>query len=77
MSGEYACELDEVLRIDNKLRDRLGIERRGGEMLQPWFAKQMYKVPYGRLTLEYPFRIDVMPQGDVWLAGERPEPIAP
>ena len=66
-------ELDEVLRIDNKLRDRLGIERRGGEMLQPWFAKQMYKVPYGRLTLEYPFRIDVMPQGDVWLAGERPE----
>ena len=37
--------LDEVLRIDNQLRDRIGIERRGGEMLQPWFAKQMYKVP--------------------------------
>ena len=66
-------ELDEVLRIDNRLRDRIGIERRGGEMLQPWFAKQMYKVPYGRLILEYPFQIDVMPQGDVWLAGERPE----
>ena len=65
--------LDEVLRVDNQLRDRIGIERRGGEMLQPWFAKQMYKVPYGRLTLEYPFQIDVMPQGDVWLAGERPE----
>ena len=65
--------LDEVLRIDNQLRDRVGIERRGGEMLQPWFAKQMYKVPYGKLTLEYPFRIGVMPEGDVWLAGERPE----
>ena len=66
-------ELDEVLRIDNYLRDRIGIERRGGEMLQPWFAKQMYKQPYGKLTLEYPFQVDVLPQGDVWLAGERPE----
>ena len=65
--------LDEVLRIDNGLRDRIGIERRGGEMLQPWFAKQMYTVPYGKLTLEYPFRIGVMPEGEVYLAGERPE----
>jgi len=66
-------ELDEVLRIDNRLRDRLGIERRGGEMLQPWFAKMKYTVPYGKLTLEYPFYVDVMPEGQVWLAGERPE----
>lgn len=66
-------QLDEVLRIDNQLRDRIGIERRGGEMLQPWFAKQMYKVPYGKLTLEYPFQISVMRAGEVWLAGERPE----
>ena len=66
-------ELDEVLRLDNQLRDRIGIERRGGEMLQPWFAKQMYTVPYGKLELAYPFRIDVMPAGDVYLAGERPE----
>ena len=66
-------ELDEVLRIDNQLRDRIGIERRGGEMLQPWFAKQMYKQPYGKLVLEYPFQVDVLPGGDVWLAGERPE----
>ena len=65
--------LDEVLRIDNRLRDRIGIERRSGEMLQPWFAKQMYKVPYGKLTLEYPFQIHVMPESEVYLAGERPE----
>ncbi|MBQ3178277.1 MAG: hypothetical protein IJB52_10700 [Clostridia bacterium] len=66
-------ELDEVLRIDNRLRDRLGIERRGGEMLQPWFAKMKYTVPYGKLTLEYPFFVDVLPEGTIWLAGERPE----
>ena len=65
--------LGEVLQIDNQLRDRIGIERRGGEMLQPWFAKQMYTVPYGKLTLEYPFQINVMPECEVYLAGERPE----
>ena len=65
--------LDEVLRIDTQLRDRIGIERRSGGMLQPWFAKQMYKTPYGKLTLEYPFQIGVMPEGEVYLAGERPE----
>ena len=66
-------EPDEVLRIDNRLRDRIGIERRGGEMLQPWFARMKYTVPYGRLTLEYPFFVDVLPEGQVWLAGERPD----
>ncbi len=66
-------ELGEVLKIDQQLRDRLHIERRGVEMLQPWFAKQKYTVPYGKLTLEYPFRVEVMPEGKVYLAGERPE----
>lgn len=66
-------QLEEVLRIDNRLRDRLGIERRGGEMLQPWFAKRKYAESYGKLTLEYPFFIDVLPDSQVWLAGERPE----
>ncbi len=65
--------LKEVLKIDNELRDRLGIERRGGEMLQPWFAKNKYKAPLGNVTLEYPFYIDVLPTETIYLAGERPE----
>jgi len=66
-------ELKEVLKVDQSIRDRIGIERRGGEMLQPWFAKKMYTDVYGKLTLEYPFKVEALPEGDVFLAGERPE----
>ncbi len=63
----------EVLRIDGAVRDAVGIERRGGEMLQPWFAKLHHKQKYGEIELEYEFFIDEMPKGTVALAGERPE----
>ena len=36
--GEWS-DTAEALRIDRMVRDAVGIERRGGEMLQPWFAK--------------------------------------
>ncbi len=63
----------EVLRIDSQVRDAVGIERRGGEMLQPWFAKLHHKQKYGEIELEYEFYIEEMPKGQVILAGERPE----
>jgi len=70
---ENFSDLGEVLKIDQQIRDRIGIEHRGGAMLQPWFAKQMYTDSYGRLTLEYPFEIETLPEGPVYLAGERPQ----
>ena len=63
----------EALRIDSQVRGAVGIERRGGEMLQPWFAKLNYTEKYGEIELEYEFFIDQMPKGTVALAGERPE----
>lgn len=66
-------ESAEVLRIDGQVRDAVGIERRGGEMLQPWFAKLYHTQKYGEIELEYEFYIDQMPTGKVALAGERPE----
>ena len=63
----------EVLWADRQVRTDIGIEWRGGEMLQPWYAKLHDKKEYGHLQLSYEFNIDVMPQGDVYLAGERPE----
>lgn len=68
-------ELGEVLKIDRKLRDRIGIERRGGEMLQPWFAKQKHTERYGTITVRYPFNVEFIPSSTVYLAGERPEKI--
>ena len=63
---------EEVLRVDGRVRDLLGIERRGGAMLQPWFAKSAYAQPYGTLRLRYRFRCETLPGGPVFLAGERP-----
>lgn len=70
--GEYSGEA-ESLKIDQKVRDHFGIEHRGGEMLQPWYAKLHDKQIYGDIELEYTFDIEKMPEGDVYLCGERPE----
>ncbi len=70
--GEWS-DTAEALRIDGAVRDAVGIERRGGEMLQPWFAKLNYTEKYGEIELEYEFFIDELPTGQVALAGERPE----
>ena len=63
----------EVLKVDQAVRSDVGIEHRGGEMLQPWFSKLHHKEQYGELQLSYEFFIDELPTGDVYLAGERPE----
>ncbi len=63
----------EALWADREVRSDIGIEWRGGEMLQPWYAKLHDKKQYGELQLEYEFFIDKLPTGEVFLAGERPE----
>lgn len=63
----------EILRVDGMVRDAVGIEHRGGEMLQPWFARLTDKTVYGKIKLEYTFEIEAMPAGNLILAGERPK----
>ena len=70
--GEWSAEM-EILKADQAVRDAIGIERRGGEMLQPWYAKLHDKKIYGKLEVEFGFCIDTLPEGDILLAGERPE----
>jgi len=70
--GEFSPE-QEALKADQAVRDTLNLEHRGGEMLQPWFAKLHDTKQYGELELEYTFEIETLPTGEVWLAGERPE----
>ncbi len=72
-AGKEWQDEQEVLRVDRTIRTDVGIEHRGGEMLQPWYAKLHYTQKYGELELEYEFFVDVLPEGDVYLAGERPE----
>ncbi len=70
--GAWSAEM-EILKADQALRDAIGIERRGGEMLQPWYAKLHDRKIYGKLEVEFAFCIDEMPKADLYLAGERPE----
>lgn len=70
--GEWSEE-DEALRTDRAIRTSLGLEFRGGEMLQPWYAAKFDRKEYGDLQLSYTFDIDELPEGPVFLAGERPE----
>ena len=70
--GEWHDEA-EVLKADRQVRSDVKIEWRGGGMLQPWYAKLHDKKEYGQLQLSYEFFIDTLPEGEVFLAGERPE----
>lgn len=70
--GEWQPE-QEVLRVDAAVRDCIGLEHRGGTMLQPWYAKNHDARVYGDLELEYEFYVDAVPEGPLYLAAERPE----
>ena len=70
--GEWQAE-DEVLKVDAKIRDLIGIEHRSGDMLQPWYAKKYCNDAYGDVEIEYEFYADVVPDGELFIAGERPE----
>ena len=70
--GEWHDEA-EALKADRQVRSDVKIEWRGGGMLQPWYAKLHDKKAYGELQLSYEFFIDKLPEGEVFLAGERPE----
>lgn len=70
--GAWSDE-DEALKIDRRIRDAFGLEHRGGGMLQPWYAKRFDQKEYGAVQLSYEFEIETLPQGPVFLAGERPE----
>ncbi len=62
----------EVLKADRAVRDIIGIEHRGGNMLQPWYAKLNYTEKYGEVRLRFRFDVEKIPAGDTFIAAERP-----
>ena len=75
MDGGMWSQEQEILKADRQVRDFVGIERRSGSMLQPWYAKSMDNPIYGDLEWQFTFDIEEMPSENIWLAGERPEQI--
>lgn len=63
VNGEYFCK-DELLKIDERLREKFGLGQRGGEMVQPWFKKKYrgdYNESVARIALEFSFDADYIP----------------
>lgn len=66
----------EVLQADRRIRDELGLAYRAGDMIQPWYRTKFLGESLHATTplaLTYRFQVDVMPEGPLHLAVERPE----
>jgi len=63
----------EILKVDQEVRRALGLELRGGEMLQPWFAARQDYKELEELSLRFHFGVDAIPEGQVEMVMEHPE----
>lgn len=70
--GEWS-NVDEVLKIDRRIRENFGLEYRSGDMLQPWYTKKYHNDRCGAIELQYEFEVEDMPKETIYLVGERPE----
>lgn len=62
LSGEeeFSPE-EEILRLDNICRERLGLKNRGGEVVQPWVYGEIK--PISEVTLKYTFTSEIDYEG--------------
>ncbi len=70
--GDWQSPQD-ILKIDYIIRDTIGIERRGGRMVQPWKRQKSAQPRTCHVKLRYNFEIETLPQGTLHLALESPE----
>lgn len=64
---------EEILRVDRTIRECLGLNPRGGAMMQPWARPRPAKHRSVRIALSYAFDCRWIPSGDLYLAVERPD----
>ncbi|MBE6791256.1 MAG: hypothetical protein E7535_08740 [Ruminococcaceae bacterium] len=60
---EEFSEKEEILRLDNLVRERLGFKERGGHVVQPWVLGKLPK-PH-KVTLKFTFNSDIDYKGAV------------
>jgi len=64
---------DEILRVDTAVRKHLGLEQRGGEMVQPWVRSTRGTARTATVRLRYVFHMKAVPSGELFLALEAPQ----
>lgn len=62
-------ERDEMLNLDRRLRQHIGLEARGGEMLQPWAVQDSDRT-LAALRMQIRFDVEKIPDQPVYLALE-------
>jgi len=67
---------EEILRVDNKVREALKLSHRGGAMVQPWARRKTAADRGVDLTLEYAFDARETPRRQMLLAIEQPRRFA-
>jgi hypothetical protein len=63
----------EILRVDKAVRDALGVQHRGGNMVQPWAQEKSAKPKSTKVVLSYTFDCQALPSGELFLALEEPQ----
>lgn len=63
----------DVLEADRRIRERMGIPRRGGAMAQPWARAALTNPRSIPVELRFEFDVETPPSGPVSLGIERPE----
>ncbi|MBD3241771.1 MAG: hypothetical protein GF331_14370 [Chitinivibrionales bacterium] len=64
---------EEILYVDMKVRDALGIPHRGGSMVQPWARERNENPKRIPVILRYDIEVRTLPSGDIMLALEEPQ----
>jgi hypothetical protein len=64
---------EDILRIDRIVRAHLGVQPRGGAMVQPWARPTVADPKRASVELRYEFAVKDLPDGELFLAMERPE----
>jgi len=63
---------EEILRLDRKVREALGVPPRGGSMCQPWARVKKPNPAKTALALRYTFTVEALPSGSLFVALEQP-----
>ncbi len=62
-----------IIKIDDQIREKLGVRPRGGAMVQPWLSGERTADKSLELTLEYTFECGELPRETCYLGIERPD----
>jgi alpha-L-rhamnosidase len=73
IEGQEPQDSNYILFIDQQVRDAVGMERRGGQMNQPWTGLNSTSDKTANVELKYTFHVEYQPSGSLKLGLECPE----